>query len=53
MIYKKNRNMHLRKIKRVEKKGTTESVMDEKFSFLFQSKFSIGGGDLVFQVNWF
>ncbi|XP_032786524.2 signal transducer and activator of transcription 5B isoform X1 [Daphnia magna] len=43
------RNMQLRKIKRAEKKGT-ESVMDEKFSLLFQSKFSVGGGELVFQV---
>lgn len=24
--------------------------MDEKFSLLFQSKFSVGGGELVFQV---
>ena len=45
-----NRNMQLRKIKRAEKKGT-ESVMDEKFSLLFQSKFSVGGGELVFQVQ--
>ena len=44
------RNMQLRKIKRAEKKGT-ESVMDEKFSLLFQSKFSVGGGELVFQVG--
>ncbi|KAK2713763.1 signal transducer and activator of transcription 5B-like isoform X2 [Artemia franciscana] len=43
------RNMQLRKIKRTEKKGS-ESVMDEKFSLLFQSKFSVGGGELVFQV---
>lgn len=43
------RNMQLKKIKRAEKKGT-ESVMDEKFSLLFQSQFSIGGGELVFQV---
>ncbi|XP_066977172.1 signal transducer and activator of transcription 5B isoform X2 [Macrobrachium rosenbergii] len=43
------RNMQLRKIKRAEKKGT-ESVMDEKFSLLFQSQFSVGGGELVFQV---
>ncbi len=47
-----NRNMQLRKIKRAEKKGT-ESVMDEKFSLLFQSKFSVGGGELVFQVSLF
>jgi hypothetical protein len=44
------RNMQLKKIKRAEKKGT-ESVMDEKFSLLFQSQFSVGGGELVFQVN--
>ncbi|XP_058798217.1 signal transducer and activator of transcription 5B [Phymastichus coffea] len=43
------RNMQLKKIKRTEKKGT-ESVMDEKFSLLFQSQFSVGGGELVFQV---
>ena len=43
------RNMQLRKIKRAEKKGT-ESVMDEKFSLLFQSQFKVGGGELVFHV---
>ena len=43
------RNMQLRKIKRTEKKGT-ESVMDEKFSLFFQSKFKVGGGELVFEV---
>lgn len=43
------RNMQLKKIKRAEKKGT-ESVMDEKFSLLFSSQFSVGGGELVFQV---
>ncbi|XP_050595082.1 signal transducer and activator of transcription 5B isoform X2 [Bombus affinis] len=43
------RNMQLKKIKRAEKKGT-ESVMDEKFSLLFQSQFSVGGGELVFAV---
>ena len=43
------RNMQLKKIKRAEKKGT-ESVMDEKFSLLFQSQFSVGGGELMFQV---
>lgn len=43
------RNMQLRKIKRAEKKGT-ESVMDEKFSLLFTSQFSVGGGELHFQV---
>ncbi|XP_059610175.1 signal transducer and activator of transcription 5A-like isoform X2 [Phlebotomus argentipes] len=40
------RNMQLKKIKRAEKKGT-ESVMDEKFALLFQSKFQIGSGELV------
>jgi signal transducer and activator of transcription 5B len=54
VIYKQKlklfyRNMQLKKIKRAEKKGT-ESVMDEKFSLLFQSQFSVGGGELVFQV---
>lgn len=43
------RNMQLKKIKRAEKKGT-ESVMDEKFSLFFESRFSIGGGELMFQV---
>ncbi|KAI4464232.1 signal transducer and activator of transcription [Holotrichia oblita] len=43
------RNMQLKKIKRAEKKGT-ESVMDEKFSLLFQSQFSVGGGELMFHV---
>lgn len=43
------RNMQLKKIKRAEKKGT-ESVMDEKFSLLFQSQFNVGGGELMFQV---
>ncbi|GBM50732.1 Signal transducer and activator of transcription 5B [Araneus ventricosus] len=42
-------NLQLRKIKRAEKKRT-ESVMDEKFSLLFQSQFKVGGGELVFQV---
>ncbi|XP_047740317.1 signal transducer and activator of transcription 5B [Hyalella azteca] len=44
------RNLQLRKIKRAEKKGT-ESVMDEKFALLFQSTFSVGGGELGFQAN--
>jgi hypothetical protein len=50
LIYDFYRNMQLKKIKRAEKKGT-ESVMDEKFSLLFQSQFSVGGGELVFQVR--
>lgn len=41
--------MQLKKIKRTEKKGT-ESVMDEKFSILFSSKFYIGN-ELQFEVN--
>ncbi|CAG9826164.1 unnamed protein product [Diabrotica balteata] len=45
------RNMQLKSIKRTEKKGS-ESVMDEKFSLLFQSQFSVGGGELMFQVPW-
>ncbi|XP_065220260.1 signal transducer and activator of transcription 5B-like isoform X2 [Planococcus citri] len=36
------RNMQLKKIKRAEKKGS-ESVVDEKFSLLFTSKFKVGG----------
>lgn len=43
------RNMQLKKIKRTEKKGT-ESVTDEKFSLLFQSQFTVGGGELTFDV---
>jgi len=42
------RSMQLKKIKRTEKKGT-ESVMDEKFSILFSSKFFIGN-ELQFEV---
>lgn len=44
------RNMQLKKIKRAEKKGT-ESVMDEKFALLFQSKFQTG--DMQLNVNYF
>uniref|UniRef100_A0A1L8DG60 Signal transducer and activator of transcription n=1 Tax=Nyssomyia neivai TaxID=330878 RepID=A0A1L8DG60_9DIPT len=40
------RNMQLEKVKRSEKKGN-ESVTDEKFALLFQSKFQIGSGELV------
>lgn len=43
------RNMQLKKIKRAEKKGT-ESVMDEKFALLFQSRFQIGSGELIITV---
>lgn len=42
--------MQLKKIKRTEKKGT-ESVMDEKFSILFSSKFFIGN-ELQFEVRY-
>lgn len=44
------RNMQLKKIKRAEKKGT-ESVMDEKFALLFQSKFQTG--DMQLNVSEF
>jgi len=47
---KYNRSMQLKKIKRTEKKGT-ESVMDEKFSILFSSKFFIGN-ELQFEVSF-
>lgn len=40
--------MQLKKIKRAEKKGS-ESVVDEKFSLYFQSKFT-AAGDMDFQV---
>jgi signal transducer and activator of transcription 5B len=43
------RNMALKRIRRAEKKGN-ETVTEEKFSILFQSQFSVGGGELVFQV---
>ncbi|CAG5126270.1 unnamed protein product [Candidula unifasciata] len=43
------RNMQLKKIKRADKKGS-ESVTEEKFCLLFQSEFSLGGNELVFQV---
>lgn len=41
--------MQLKKIKRAEKKGT-ESVMDEKFALLFQSKFQTG--DMQLNVSF-
>uniref|UniRef100_A0A0B7B2F6 STAT transcription factor protein interaction domain-containing protein n=2 Tax=Arion vulgaris TaxID=1028688 RepID=A0A0B7B2F6_9EUPU len=43
------RNMQLKKIKRAEKRGS-EAVTDEKFCILFQSKFSVGGSELIYQV---
>ena len=42
------RNLQLKKIKRTEKKGTTESVMDEKFSVIFWTDFTVG--ELKFQL---
>ena len=30
--------------------GFQQTVTEEKFSILFQSQFSVGGGELVFQV---
>lgn len=51
LLLKYNRSMQLKKIKRTEKKGT-ESVMDEKFSILFSSKFFIGN-ELQFEVSIF
>jgi len=30
--------------------GLQQTVTEEKFSILFQSQFSVGGGELVFQV---
>ncbi|XP_066300615.1 signal transducer and activator of transcription 5B-like isoform X1 [Branchiostoma lanceolatum] len=44
------RNMQLKRIKRPEKKGQ-ETVCEEKFTILFQSQFSVGGNELVFQVR--
>ena len=44
------RNMSLRRIKRSDKRGA-ESVTEEKFTILFQSQFSVGGNELVFQVR--
>lgn len=43
------RNMQLKRIRRAEKKGN-ETVTEEKFCILFQSQFTVGGGELVFQV---
>uniref|UniRef100_H2ZMV4 Signal transducer and activator of transcription n=1 Tax=Ciona savignyi TaxID=51511 RepID=H2ZMV4_CIOSA len=44
------KNMSLRRIKRSDKRGA-ESVTEEKFTILFQSRFSVGGNELVFQVR--
>ncbi|XP_044527823.1 signal transducer and activator of transcription 5A isoform X4 [Gracilinanus agilis] len=44
------RNMSLKRIKRADRRGA-ESVTEEKFTVLFESQFSIGGNELVFQVK--
>uniref|UniRef100_UPI00358E64A9 signal transducer and activator of transcription 5B-like isoform X2 n=1 Tax=Myxine glutinosa TaxID=7769 RepID=UPI00358E64A9 len=44
------RNMSLKKIKRSDRRGA-EMVTEEKFTILFQSQFSIGGNELMFQVR--
>eukprot|EP00118_Oscarella_pearsei_P002848 m.11888 g.11888 ORF g.11888 m.11888 type:complete len:812 (+) comp23673_c0_seq1:85-2520(+) len=45
------RNMQLKKIKRPDKKGAEVAVTEEKFTLLFTSRFSIGGGELFFAVR--
>lgn len=40
----------LKRIKRSDRRGA-ESVTEEKFTILFESQFSIGGNELVFQVK--
>uniref|UniRef100_A0A8C2W181 Signal transducer and activator of transcription n=1 Tax=Chinchilla lanigera TaxID=34839 RepID=A0A8C2W181_CHILA len=44
------RNMSLKRIKRADRRGA-ESVTEEKFTVLFESQFSVGGNELVFQVK--
>ncbi|XP_029401603.1 signal transducer and activator of transcription 5B isoform X2 [Mus pahari] len=44
------RNMSLKRIKRSDRRGA-ESVTEEKFTILFDSQFSVGGNELVFQVK--
>nr|XP_019950071.1 PREDICTED: signal transducer and activator of transcription 5B-like [Paralichthys olivaceus]XP_019950072.1 PREDICTED: signal transducer and activator of transcription 5B-like [Paralichthys olivaceus] len=44
------RNMSLKRIKRSDRRGA-ESVTEEKFTILFESQFSVGGNELVFQVK--
>lgn len=44
------RNMTLKKIRRADRKGGSESVTDEKFALLFQSTFQVGHGDLAYTV---
>ncbi|XP_025900410.1 signal transducer and activator of transcription 5B isoform X2 [Nothoprocta perdicaria] len=43
------RNMSLKRIKRSDRRGA-ESVTEEKFTILFESQFSVGGNELVFQT---
>ncbi|NWT48162.1 STA5B protein, partial [Chroicocephalus maculipennis] len=40
----------LKRIKRSDRRGA-ESVTEEKFTILFESQFSVGGNELVFQVK--
>lgn len=42
--------MQLRRIKRNTDRKATEIVMEEKFTLLFRSKFSIAGGELDIPV---
>ncbi|MGH0156592.1 UNVERIFIED_CONTAM: hypothetical protein FKN15_031763 [Acipenser sinensis] len=44
------RNMSLKRIKRSDRRGA-ESVTEEKFTILFESQFSVGGNELMFQVK--
>ncbi|XP_063654642.1 signal transducer and activator of transcription 5A isoform X4 [Pan troglodytes] len=44
------RNMSLKRIKRADRRGA-ESVTEEKFTVLFESQFSVGSNELVFQVK--
>uniref|UniRef100_A0A671T6L2 Signal transducer and activator of transcription n=1 Tax=Sinocyclocheilus anshuiensis TaxID=1608454 RepID=A0A671T6L2_9TELE len=44
------RNMSLKRIRRSDRRGA-ESVTEEKFTILFESQFSVGGNELVFQVK--
>ncbi|KAG2461114.1 STA5B protein, partial [Polypterus senegalus] len=44
------KNENTRKIKRSDRRGA-ESVTEEKFTILFESQFSVGGNELVFQVK--
>nr|KAF6457149.1 hypothetical protein HJG63_011700 [Rousettus aegyptiacus] len=44
------RNMSLKRIRRADRRGA-ESVTEEKFTVLFESQFSVGSNELVFQVK--